>query len=162
MRLSEGIEWGIHICSILSPLPEGASLSAKHLAEFFDLPAPYLAKILQQLSSAGILRTKRGKQGGNALSRPADQMSILQIVEAIEGKAAFFHCSEIRQRGPCAGSRGDYKKPCSIAAAMWRADHAWRAELAKTLLSEVAQEGWEQNSHAQQKKAATWVSEKMR
>jgi len=162
MRLSEGIEWGIHICSVLSALPDGASLSAKHLAEYFDLPAPYLAKILQQLSSAGLLRTKRGKQGGYSLAKPSDDVSLLDIVQAIEGKAAFFRCSEIRRRGPCAGSAKDYSAPCSIAAAMWRADLAWKSELAKTSLGEVAQSGWEQNSAAQRRKAAAWVSEKMR
>ena len=162
MRLSEGIEWGIHICSVLSALPDEASLSARDLAEYFDLPAPYLAKMLQQLSAAAILRTKRGKRGGYALARPAQEISLLEIVEAIEGKTKFFHCSEIRKRGPCAGRPKDYSAPCSIALAMWRADRAWETELAKTPLSTVAQAGWEQTSAAQKRKTIDWVSERVR
>lgn len=162
MRLSEGIEWGIHICAILSALPEGASLSAKDLAEYYDLPAPYLAKILQQLSAADLLRTKRGKRGGYSLSRSAEKINLLQIVEAVEGKGTFFRCSEIRRRGPCAGPSSDYSAPCSIAAAMWRADHAWSRELAQTSLTQVAQAGWQDSSPEQQMKAAKWVSEKIR
>lgn len=162
MRLSEGVEWGIHICSTLSALPHDASLSARHLAEYFDLPRPYLAKILQQLSSAGLLNTRRGKAGGYSLSCSSEDVTLLQIVEAVEGDAGFFRCSEIRRRGPCAGPPKDYSAPCSIAAAMWRADHAWRKELAKTALSAVAREGWEQSSPSQKAKAAKWVSEKMR
>ena len=162
MRLSEGIEWGIHICSVLSALSDEASLSAKVLAEYFDLPAPYLAKILQQLSSGEILRTKRGKRGGYALARPAQEISLLEIVQAIEGKAKFFRCSEIRRRGPCAGRSKEYSAPCSIAAAMWRADRAWAAELAKTPLSTVAEAGWVQTPAAQKAKTIHWISERLR
>lgn len=162
MRLSEGVEWGIHICSVLSALPNDASLSARHLAEYFDLPGPYLAKILQQLSSAGLLKTRRGKNGGYSLSRSSEEVSLLQIVEATEGKTSFFRCSEIRRRGPCAGLPKDYSAPCSIATAMWRADHAWRKQLSKTALSAVAREGWQQSSSSQQAKSTKWVSEKMR
>ena len=55
MRLSEGVEWGLHCAVLLAVMPPDAALPTSRLAEFHGVPVPYLAKHLQAMSRAGIL-----------------------------------------------------------------------------------------------------------
>ena len=66
MKLSDGVEWGIHCCTVLAALPEGTALPAARLAEFHGVPAAYLAKHLQALSRAGIVTTEPGQRAEQA------------------------------------------------------------------------------------------------
>src|ERR1700704_2312596 len=102
MRLSDGVEWGVHVCVVLAALPDDAALPAARLAEYHGIPAAYLAKHLQSLSRAGIVESVPGPGGGYRLARPAEKISVLDIVQAIEGSAPAFRCTEIRRRGPAA------------------------------------------------------------
>ena len=77
MRLTEGVEWAVHCVLLLTALPEGATLPASRLAEYHDLPAPYLAKSLQALAGAGIVASAPGRRGGYRLGRPAAEITLL-------------------------------------------------------------------------------------
>lgn len=138
MRMSDGVEWAAHCCTMLAVLPEGECLPAARLAEYNELPTAYLAKHLQALTAAGVTESVPGPRGGFRLARPAAETTLLSIVQAIEGHAPAFRCTEIRQRGPgaIAGSPA-YCEPCGIAAAMGRAEAAWRAELAATTVADL-------------------------
>jgi Rrf2 family protein len=141
MRMSEAVEWSIHCCTVLATLPEDQALPAARLAEFHDVPPAYLAKALQALCAAGITVSRSGPGGGYRLARPADAVSVLDIVRAVDGPGNAFRCSEIRRRGPGASDAGDaYRQPCGIAVTMWRAEEAWRAELAATSIAELLEE----------------------
>jgi Rrf2 family protein len=100
MHLNEGVEWAAHCAALLAALPEGATLPAVRLAEYHDIPGPYLAKSLQALTRAGIVESTTGRLGGYRLGRLASEISLLDIVQAIEGTETFFRCTEIRRRGP--------------------------------------------------------------
>ncbi len=156
MKLNEGIEWAIHCCSILAALPPDIALSAKRLAEFFDLPNHYLAKHLQSLSQAGLVSSSKGPGGGYSLAKPPEQISALNIVQAIDGTAAHFQCTEIRQRGPSGVEPSCYKKPCGIARTMWRAEKAWAAELAAVSLADIGQLGLNETPQEQMEKSLHW------
>lgn len=138
MRLSEGVEWGMHAVVLLTLVPEGGALPAARIAEFHGVTAPYLAKHLQTLARAGILESVPGPRGGYRLARPAAAIRLVDVVEAIDGPTAAFRCTEIRRRGPAAGPASDYRVPCAIHAAMIRADAAWRTELAATTAADLA------------------------
>ena len=157
MKLSEGVEWAIHACALLAAVPPRAALPTRKLAEFFDLPLAYLAKHLQRLSNAGIVIARKGPRGGYALARPAREISLLDIVEAIEGRSPCFSCTEIRRRGPSGAPDTAYRRPCGIARAMWKAEKAWRAELARVSLREIQALGLAETPAAQVKKATAWM-----
>ena len=72
MRLSDGVEWALHCCTLLALLPPDRPLPASRLAEFHEVPPAYLAKHLQALSRAGIIESMPGRHGGYRLARPAD------------------------------------------------------------------------------------------
>src|SRR5579884_1214069 len=108
VRLSEGVEWGAHCVVLLAMLPEGSSLSAAQLAEYHGVPAPYLAKTLQALAGAGVIRSSPGRGGGYRLARRAEEISLLDVVEGVEGAEPAFRCTEIRRRGPSSVRRSSY------------------------------------------------------
>lgn len=137
MKLSEGVEWGVHCATLLAVLPPGRALPAGRLAEFHGVPTAYLAKHLQAMSRAGILESVAGPHGGYRLARPAAAISMLDMVEAIDGVVPAFRCTEIRRRGPGARPAREYRVPCAIHAVMSRADDAWRRELRGTSVAEL-------------------------
>ena len=135
--MSDGVEWALHCCTVLATLPEDQALPAAKLAEYHEVPPAYLAKHLQALTAAGITRSLPGPRGGYRLARPPAEVSVLDVVVAIEGDEHAFRCGEIRQRGPLAGGPELYRRPCGIARAMWRAEKAWQAELASTSIGDL-------------------------
>jgi Rrf2 family protein len=122
--------------TMLAHLTDGGVLSAAALAEFHGVSPSYLLKHLQALSGAGIVQTVPGPKGGYRLARSPSDISLLDIVLAVEGNAPAFRCNEIRQRGPNP-IPGVPTKPCGIAAAMLKAERAYRAELARVKISDV-------------------------
>ena len=159
MRLGEGVEWALHCCTFLAVLPPGTSLPAARLAEFHAVPPAYLAKHLQALARAGIVTSVPGPKGGYALARPPDEITMLDIVDAVEGSAPAFTCGEIRQRGPAGLEPGKYRRPCSIARAMWDAERAWREQLKARTVGEIVRGLARDVSPEAAVKAATWFQE---
>ena len=138
MRLSEGVEWGLHCAVLLAVMPPDTALPTSRLAEFHGVPVPYLAKHLQAMSRAGILVAETGPRGGYRLARPPADVSALEVVEAIDGEEPAFQCLEIRRRGPTAVPAREYRTMCGIHRVMVEADAAWRAELARTSVADLA------------------------
>jgi Rrf2 family protein len=129
MRLSDGVEWGLHCAVLLGFLAPDASLPTARLAEYHGVPGAYLAKHLQAMSRAGLLESVQGPHGGYRLARRPDEITVLDVVEAIDGREPAFRCSEIRRRGPAARPAREYRVPCAIHVVMNDADEAWRREL---------------------------------
>jgi Rrf2 family transcriptional regulator, iron-sulfur cluster assembly transcription factor len=65
--------------------PRGRACLIRDIAKCADIPKPYLARIINDLTHKGLVTAKRGYQGGITLARPADEISLLQVVEAVEG-----------------------------------------------------------------------------
>ncbi len=135
MKMSGGVEWALHCCVALTAATE--PVPAVRLAELHDVSPSYLAKQLQELSRAGLVRSVQGKSGGYLLTRPADQITVLEVVEAIDGPSAAFVCTEVRQRGPLAASPESCTAPCGIARVMYEADHAWRQALRRVTVADL-------------------------
>ncbi|WP_158865789.1 RrF2 family transcriptional regulator [Leifsonia sp. AG29] len=153
MELPQSTEWALHCCWLLAQTDEGVVLSRRRLAEFFELPEPYLAKVLKQLVDGGILTSVPGAGGGYRLGRPASQLTALQVVTAIDGGGSLFHCTEIRQRGPVGLTAEQCTQPCGIARVMHEAELAWRRQLAATTVADLI----ENAASASQARAARWL-----
>lgn len=137
MRTSKGVEWALHICVNLSWLPSDESVSATRLAGFYELPAAYLNKQLQALVRAGILLSTSGPRGGFRLARPIQEISLLDVVVAIEGADTLFRCDQLLRRGPGGSDDIDYRETCIISGAMRKADLAWRTALATQTIADI-------------------------
>jgi Rrf2 family protein len=161
MRMTDGVEWSLHCCTVLATLPSDQALPAAKLAELHDVPPAYLAKHLQALTTAGITVSVPGPRGGYRLARPAAEISLLEVVQALDGSGRSFRCTEIRQQGPVAAPPGSaaYRRPCGIARAMWRAEDAWRAELAATSIGDLVIELVATVPREQLVRGAEWVQQ---
>lgn len=162
MKLSEGVEWGLHCVSLLAVLPSGATLPTRALAQYYGLSETYLSKHLQALTNAHIIESLPGPRGGYRLMRPPEEITLLEVVEAIDGRESTFRCHEIRQRGPLAGPPQAYRLPCVIHVAMARADRAWRDALRSQTLADIISDYTQQVSPQYQQRSAQWVTEHMR
>lgn len=162
MRISEGVEWALHSCLVLAGLPDGATLPAARLAELYDLPGPYLAKQMQALTRAGVTESLPGPKGGYRLARPASEISVLEVVVAVEGDEPAFRCTEIRRQGPCASAPEAYVSPCGISRAMAAAEAAWRDELRRRSLADLLAGASRDAPPDALARTAAWMEEQMR
>ncbi|MBO0781115.1 MAG: Rrf2 family transcriptional regulator [Ktedonobacteraceae bacterium] len=162
MKLSEGVEWGLHCASVLAGLPPGATLPTRSLAELHGLSETYLSKHLQALTNARIIESVPGPRGGYRLMRSPEEITLLEIVEAIDGREPLFRCTEIRQRGPLARGPQAYRRPCGIHVAMARAEQAWREALHSQTLADIVAHYVQDVDLQQRQRQEQWVAGRMR
>jgi len=162
MQLGEGVEWAVHACVLLAVVPPDRALPASKLAEYHALPPAYLAKQLQALAAAGIVTSVPGRRGGYRLGRPAASVTVLDIVRAVEGSGPAFRCAEIRQQGPAAAGRGQYRSPCGVARVMWDAEAAWRDVLAATTVEDLLRHVVTTATPVSIRRSAEWLQEAVR
>ena len=157
MELPQTVEWALHCCWLLAQT-DGSPVPRRRLAEFFDLPEPYLAKLLKALVAAEVLTSVPGVNGGYRLARPAGQVTALDVVRAVNGHTAMFHCAEIRQRGPVGLTAGQCLQPCGIAKAMYNAELAWRNALAAVTVAGLTENAADVSAD----RAARWLGPQAR
>jgi Rrf2 family protein len=156
VKLSGGVEWALHCCVVLTAATE--PVPAARLAELHDVSGSYLAKQLQALSRAALVRSVQGKAGGYVLTRSPDLITVLDVVTAIDGPQPAFVCTEIRRRGPLAASAEACTRPCAISRAMSAADAAWRAALRAISVADLAASVNDDYGPSTMASISTWLS----
>jgi Rrf2 family protein len=105
MIYSRSAEYAIRAFVYLAQVPEGKYAMVKNIAEESEIPTHFLAKILQQLARKGFLRSSKGPTGGFALRKSPDDITLLEIVDAIDGLADYERCpsgiTECNDEAPC-------------------------------------------------------------
>jgi FeS assembly SUF system regulator len=94
MRLSHLADYAVVLMTAAARQPTGARLSATELSNETGVPLPTAQKLMGQLAAAGLLSSARGASGGFALARSAQEISLADIVEAVEGPIALTMCSD--------------------------------------------------------------------
>ncbi|GAB4576318.1 MAG: SUF system Fe-S cluster assembly regulator [Rhodothalassiaceae bacterium] len=107
-------------------------LCAAELAGETGLPAPTVSKILGAVTRAGLAVSHRGMKGGFALSRPASEISIADVIEAVDGPIALVHCIEAAP-GDC-----DFEQVCAMRTHWQLINEAVRSGLAGISLADIA------------------------
>ena len=85
MKLSRSIGYAMLAVGYVAQHQAKKSVLSQDISKEYDIPLEYLLKILQQLVRASVLRSKRGPRGGFSLAKPSHKITILQIVEAVDG-----------------------------------------------------------------------------
>jgi FeS assembly SUF system regulator len=93
IRIAKLTDYAIVLLSHMAREPAGSVRTARDLVSDSKLPLPTVGKILKTLSRAGLLVSHRGAKGGYALARPAGEISIAEVVVAVEGPIALTECS---------------------------------------------------------------------
>ena len=139
-HLGTGVEYALHcLLWIAQPLPKPPS--SRELAALQGAPAPFVAKIFGKLEKAGLVEASIGIRGGYRLARAPEDITVLDVVDAVEGRKNLFDCQNVRSR--CAlyeGQPPDWSagSVCGIHAVMIRAEQAMRDELGRATLGTLA------------------------
>ena len=160
--MSDGVEWALHVASLLAVVPPDKGLTAAKLSEYHGVPGAYLAKHLQALTRAGVFEAVPGRNGGYRLARPAKDITVLEVVEAVDGRARAFQCKEIRQNGPAGGGPPEeYRGVCGIAKVMYDAEAAYRESLRNVTINDLLGSFLRHVTPEGQMRAANWMMKEM-
>lgn len=106
-RLNKLTDYAVVVMTYIASSPEASLHSARELAEGTQLPMATVGKILRELLDHGLLVSHRGKKGGYALARRAREISVAEIIAALEGPIGFTECNTTR--GCC-----DLEPSCTV------------------------------------------------
>lgn len=160
--MSDGVEWALHVATLLAVVPPDRGITAARLSEYHGVPGAYLAKHLQALTRAGVFESVAGRKGGYRLARPAKDITILEIVEAVDGRGRAFQCKEIRKNGPAGGGPpGEYRNICGIAKVMYDAEAAYRDSLRRVTVNDLLGSFLSHVEPAGQMRAAHWLQKEL-
>jgi Rrf2 family protein len=88
MRVSAKTDYALRAAVELAAAPEGAQIKGERLATSQSIPLRFLENILLQLRHAGIIESRRGADGGYKLARPAAEITLADVIRAIDGPLA--------------------------------------------------------------------------
>jgi len=94
IRMSKEADYGVILLAHLAGRDELVRQSSRQLAEETKLTLPMVSKVLKILARQGLLASYRGVKGGYSLARPADAISVVEIIQAVEGPIAMTECIE--------------------------------------------------------------------
>jgi Rrf2 family transcriptional regulator, iron-sulfur cluster assembly transcription factor len=92
MQLTMSGEYAVRAMMHLAGLPAGTAVPLKTIAAAWEIPETFLRKIAAQLSRGGLLVSTRGNGGGVSLARPAESLTVLDIIEVVEGEMSLNKC----------------------------------------------------------------------
>ncbi len=85
MRISRSAEYALLAVGYIAQHQDEKAILSQNISKEYDIPLEYLLKILQQLVRVNVLRSKRGPRGGFSLAKPPKKITMLQIIEAVDG-----------------------------------------------------------------------------
>jgi Rrf2 family protein len=94
MQITRQADYALRAMLYLAQLEPNQRAATSQIAEEQHIPPSFLAKIISQLSIAGLIHTSRGARGGVSLARQPEEISVLEVVEAIDGPISLNECTE--------------------------------------------------------------------
>jgi Rrf2 family protein len=134
VQITRQTEYAIRTLLELAKVPKGEVLQVKLISDRQSIPVEFLKKTVQLLALAGLVSTRRGTQGGIMLARPAEDITIADIVKAIEGPVAINLCLEPGYVCPNQGT-------CPVSPVLARAQGAFLRELQRESLADLVKPG---------------------
>ena len=129
LRLSKKADYALIAMAHLAL--NAGSVSAREIAENYEIPTELMAKVLQRLARRGLLASQQGARGGYSLARTATGISVADVIQAIDGPVSVTACSAHADR--C----GQFAK-CNVRDPLWRISDIIVSALSKTTVSELA------------------------
>ena len=131
LRLSKKADYALLAMRHMAAHADRSALSARELAETYDIPPELLAKVLQKLMRGGLLASHQGIRGGYGLGRPAEAISVADVIQTIDGPLTVTACSDSDH------SCEQYAK-CNIRDPLWRIKDRIVSALAATSVADLA------------------------
>jgi len=138
MLLSKSCVYGLRASLYLASLKNGDYIPIRVMSEKLDISFHFLTKILQQLTGAGLMESFKGPNGGIRLSKAGDEITLMEVVEAIDGRDLLTECA--------LGLPGcGVEKPCPLHEKWADTRDNIRHMLENTTLIELAKKGKKEN-----------------
>ncbi len=131
MQITKQADYAIRAVLYLAQQEPEKRIPTSQIAKSQHIPPSFLAKIISQLSIAGLLNTSRGARGGVMLARDPDELTLLEVVEAIDGPIRLNSC--VGQDGYCA-----FKDTCPLAEIWEEVQQVLVQRLSETRFGELA------------------------
>lgn len=131
MKLTRKTDYALRLLSKLARVGQDKALPTRLIAEHEDISLKFLQSVASQLQSAQIIKSIPGPKGGNQLARPANQITVLEVIEIMEGELALMDCME--QSTNCC----EFEK-CGIQGLLGRAQIAMNEVLASETIADLA------------------------
>lgn len=132
--VSRGADYGIRAMLDLASQPVDQRTVTEQIAERQGIPVAFLSKVVAQLTQSGLLRTYRGAAGGVFLGRPADDINLRQVLEAVQGPIVLNQCTGPYDGCPKAAT-------CPACRVFLEAQKSLQEMLERASLAELAVEG---------------------
>jgi Rrf2 family protein len=133
LKLTKKADYGLMAMRHLAEHAHEGARSAKDVADAYGIPQEALAKILQRLVKAGLLRSQHGTNGGYTLARDAGAISAFEVIRAIDGPLFITSCVTVR--GEC-----DQVERCNVREPLRRVNHSIEEVLKSITISEMKEE----------------------
>jgi Rrf2 family protein len=133
LRLSKKTDYALIALKDLASSERGTSCSAREIAARYDIPIELMAKVLQRLARRGLLESHQGTRGGYQLSRPANRISVADVIQAIDGPVLVTACSD--EDETC-----DQYSKCNVRDPLWRLKDRIVESLTSFTLKELAED----------------------
>ncbi len=130
MKLTRAGEYALHALAYLAATEPEHAVPSHIMAEAQGIPERFLLKVLKPLVSAGVLRSVKGPHGGYRLAKRPAQITMLEIIEAVEGP--------IRGTVPFTGTKGAEKIDSRLAEVCEQTAELVRKQLARVKISDLA------------------------
>ena len=130
MQITRQADYAVRAVLYLAQLDPGIRASTSQIATEQTIPITFLAKIISQLASSGVVRTTRGSRGGVTLAKPMNEISLLEVVEAIDGPISLNECTTD-------ASRCVMGESCTVRSVWCDARNELVGKLADTKLSSL-------------------------
>jgi Rrf2 family protein len=141
MMFSTKAEYGVRVMVELARRDAGSPVSLSEIAEHDKLPLAYLEHLAARLRKAGLIDSKRGARGGYMLARPAEEITMAEVVEALEGSIAPIECiSESPDGGLVCSRESDPDHVCPTKLLWTRVRGSVVRTLQETRLSDLIQQ----------------------
>lgn len=137
---ASSVEYGLH-CLLFLVSPSGSTkTNVADVATFQGISPAFVAKLFLKMKKAGLLTASEGAGGGYLLARPPEEITVWDVVSALEGDKTLFKCTEIRLNCTLFGTSPPVwaqKGFCSIHAIMLEAEHHMRQTLDSYTLADL-------------------------
>ncbi len=134
LRLSKKADYALMAMKHMALRDDRGSSSAREIASQYNIPIELLAKVLQRLVRRGLLASQQGTRGGYQLARVPGQISVADVIQAIDGPVSVTACSSTDD-----GSCEQFAK-CNVRDPLWRVRERILSALGECTIAELAAE----------------------
>ncbi len=135
LRINRQTDYAVRVILALAKRGEGARLSTGEIQREMLIPPVLMVRIVAKLAKTGLLNTFPGRDGGLMLPRPPAQITLKDIVEALEGPILLSQCLQVKGEGDC-----PFRVNCPVRPKWGRVQVAMLREMASITFEDLAQE----------------------